>query len=433
MTPPPTAEPLTENADASTSTKETEKTKIIQPKAIKSLANLPIGRKTGGILSLKDKSAGYPHLVNTDPEPVKKPEKDEKKDVKSSQLSQNSQQNYKKQEQPSPNWGNVPMPQPNYGDNPRFSLHKNAYGIQNTGLNYNPNYQAPHVNNQGIRLPVVNPKEIDVRSAALQKQNSRLEPYQETHKFGQSYQNLSGDKKNFLNDLPPRFANQYRHWQSSQENQFGNQEDKFRDQNFQPNNTLFGNNQPPRPGNWMMNTPLPENFHPSVPWWKPDNPPPTNFNNYPAPSLTMPPNYFSPQNVPNPYQQNLPSYQPMNQQLGQHKQENVPNYSIAQPLQGLPNLQSFSSNFGTYTPSVGYDSNMYPQFNKMGFQQSPMSDKMGQYTPGKDLVDLSNLNFGGNVRRNVPPVNFNEPMHSDMGNAKNMEHVGVCCFLKLCF
>lgn len=172
VTPPPTPESATAAAEA----KDQDKPKVIQPKAIKTLASLPLGRKTGGILSLKDKSAGYPHLVNTDPEP-KKTEKEEKKEPKPQGSSQNSQSYQPKRQDmpPSPKWG--PTSPPQY-EGPRAGFQKN-YGIQNAGIAYNPSYPSPPaVNGQGIRLPVVNPKEIDVRTAALQKQNSRQDLFQ---------------------------------------------------------------------------------------------------------------------------------------------------------------------------------------------------------------------------------------------------------------
>ncbi|XP_048481874.1 nonsense-mediated mRNA decay factor SMG7 [Plutella xylostella] len=411
VTPPPTPDSITESADASTSAKDA-KSKVVHPKAIKSLANLPIGRKTGGILSLKDKSAGYPHLVNTDPEPpVKKPEKDEKKEIKLSQSSQNTHQNYplpKKQELSPGNWSGNPTGPPAYGDAPRFNLqHKNAYGLQTTGINYSPNYQQS-VNNQGIRLPVVNPKEIDVRTAALQKQNLRQEPYQE-HKFNQNYQ-MSGDKKNFLSDLPPRFANQYRYWQSAQDN---TQENKFREDNFL-GNTLFSNNQPQNRPNWMMNQQEP--FQQPPPWWQPDNPPPNFAPNYTSPSINQPTNFYNPP-MANPFQ-NMPSYQ--NQNFAQNKPDNATNYmhsAVGQPQMQVQNVlpsPNFSAlnNFGSYAPTVSYDSSMYPQFNKLGYQGA----KAPQYQQKEmDMGLVFGAGMGEMAQRNQ--LNFKE------GDAsKNRDH-----------
>ena len=431
VTPPPTPDSITDAAES-----KEEKTKVIQqPKAIKSLANLPLGRKTGGILSLKDKSAGYPHLVlNTEPEPPKKVEKEEKKEAKPSQSSQNSQTyQQKRQDHPtSPNWNPI---QNTYPDAPRMNFQKN-YGIQNTGLSYNPSYPAPNVNNQGIRLPVVNPKEIDVRTAALQKQNSRQELFQDGQKFNHNYQ-MSGDKKNFLNDLPPRFANQYRYWQNAQENQFN--DNKFRDDSFKPNNTLFNAQQQPR--NWNAPPPQqPPDGYQQPMWWKPDQP--NNFNaNFQPP---IQPNFYSQQlntNLANPYQ-NL-SYNQLQNNMPQNKQENFSQPGYLQSAIGQPQLQTLqnmvtSPNFNSslnsfsYAPQVSYDSSMYPQFNnKLSYQplQMKMVDKPMNYQGNKDLMDMNALNFGGNAldmqQRNLN-MTFNEPISNDIGNMK-MDQVGVSC------
>ncbi|XP_022827555.1 uncharacterized protein LOC111357190 isoform X1 [Spodoptera litura] len=421
VTPPPTPDsiPDTESKD--------DKPKVIQPKAIKSLANLPLGRKTGGILSLKDKSAGYPHLVlNTEPEPPKKTEKEEKKDIKPSPSSQSSQSYQQKRQEhaPSPNWN----PQSTYPDAPRMNFQKN-YGIQNAGLSYNPSYPAPSVNNQGIRLPVVNPKEIDVRTAALQKQNSRAELFQDGQKFNHNYQ-MSGDKKNFLNDLPPRFANQYRYWHNAQENQFN--DNKFRDDSFKQN-SLF-NGQQPRTWTQPPQPPQADGYQAPM-WWKPDQT--NNFNaNF---QQQMQPNFYSPQhlntNLPNPYQ-NL-SYNQMPNNIPQTKQEGFSQPGYMQSAIGQPQLQTLqtlvtSPNFNSslnsfsYAP-VGYDSSLYPQFsNKLGYQPLQMKmEKPLAYQGNKELMDMNALNFGGNAldmqQRNI---NFNEPLNNDIGNVKNMDQIG---------
>lgn len=338
---------------------------------MKSLANIPIGKKTGGILSLKDKS-GYPHLVNTDPEP-KKDKEEVKKEPKASQTTQP----FQPKREHSPTWANTPQ---NFTEPPRMTFQKH-YGIQNTGISYNPNYQ-PGVNNHGIRLPVVNPKEIDVRTAAMQKQNSRQDMFQE-HKFNPNYQ-ISGDKKNFLNDLPPRFVNQYRYWQNAQENQYN--DNKFRDDSFKPANP----SSPFRPDqrqNWAGQ--MPENFQ-QPPWWKPENPP--NFNYTPN---MIQPSYFSPVSSNVPY--NV-AYTP---QLPQQKPDTYLPSTIGQPMQTLqslvssPNFNSTLNSFNAYPP-VTYDSAMYPQFsNKLGYQQM----KPQQYQ-NKDMMELGFQN-NGDLQRNM--------------------------------
>ncbi|KAI5631467.1 hypothetical protein NE865_15831 [Phthorimaea operculella] len=413
VTPPPTPDSALDTAETK------EQPKVIQPKPMKSLANLPIGRKTGGILSLKDKSAGYPHLVNTEPEPKKEEEK--KKEVKPIQgSSQNSQQSYQKSHPPAPNW-----PAQNFTD-PRMNFPKN-YSAQSPGLSYSPNFQHQPISTQGIRLPVVNPKEIDVRTAALQKQNSRQEVFQDGHKFANQKYQVSGDKKNFLNDLPPRFANQYRYWQNAQDNQFDN---KFRDENFQTNNSLFNNQQ----RSWVANQ-MPENYQPNT-WWKPENTQPNFSANFTNP-VNVQPNFYSPHLGTNPPYPNM-SFQMPNQSIGQDKPQNFttppPNYlqtAIGQPtLQNLvssPNFNSSLNNFGSYAPTVGYDSSMYPQFNtKLGYQplQMKMMDKPQSYQGDKNLLDMGGLNFGTNVldmqQRNLN-MNFNE---GNNDAAKNLDQIG---------
>ncbi|XP_063633422.1 nonsense-mediated mRNA decay factor SMG7-like isoform X1 [Cydia splendana] len=209
-TPPPVAEETDPDAnkDAAVDTSLLERPKTMQPKPQKSLAQIPVGRKTGGILALKDKS-GYPHLVDIPPEPKPK-EKQLEKDPKVIQ----------------------PPTQKNQGKWNQFEQRagQRNYGLQSAGISYNPQY-SPQAN---IRLPVVNPKEIDVRSAALQKQNARADSRDKGY--------MSNDKRQFLNDLPPRFANQ--RWAQEEENKF--RDDDFRVQNVPLDASLF--NQPP---NWL--------------------------------------------------------------------------------------------------------------------------------------------------------------------------------------
>ncbi|CAG9575437.1 unnamed protein product [Danaus chrysippus] len=414
VTPPPTPETTDE---ASESASKDEKTKVIQPKAIKSLANLPVGRKTGGILSLKDKSAGYPHLQNTETE-TKKSEQEEKSEEKSAQNSSVSQ-NYHQRDQGT-NWPTMTAP---YSDNNKMNFQKN-YGIQNSGISYNPNYQAPS-NTQGIRLPVVNPKEIDVRTAALQKQNSRQEIFQEANKFNHGYQ-ISGDKKNFLNDLPPRFANQYRYWQSPHENTFN--DNKFRDDSNKLTAPFTA--QPPRQ-NWPSTN---DNFQQGMPWWKPDTR--TNFNqpNFSTTPMNIP-NFYSQMsgNVPNIYP-NLQYNQMQGQNIGQNMQnvgQNMSNIgrnkqdslapSFGQSAVGQPQVQplglvsspgysSAVNSFSPYPAAVSYDSSLYPQFNKLGYQPLQLNK---QNYHGKDSEP--GVGFGSNVL-DVQHVNYNEPFTNDGTN-----------------
>ncbi|VVC92419.1 unnamed protein product [Leptidea sinapis] len=383
VTPPPTPDPTVDPV-------EDDKSKVVQAKPVKSLANLPIGRKTGGILSLKDKSAGYPHLVNAEPE--KKLEKDDKKD----KTNQTTQVHAKRQDQPT-NW-NV---SPEHYDAQR--MYQKNYGIQNTGISYNPTYQTP--NNQGIRLPVVNPKEIDVRTAALQKQNSRQEMFPEGHKFtNQNY--ISGDKKNFLNDLPPRFANQYRYWQAAQESQNDNQ---FRDDS----KTLLQPRQ-----NW------PENNIQQMSWWKPET---QNYNTKFSQPMNVP-NFYNPPPTTNTY----PIFNQVPGQgvnLAQNKTENVaqnypqPNIGQVPNIQNLVNSSHFGNtltNFGSFNPSVSYDSTMYPQFNKFGFQ--PLQMKSNLVNTKDPSVGLA---FGPNLMDvQQRSVNFGEPFNPEVGAMKTLDSIG---------
>ncbi|XP_072935319.1 uncharacterized protein [Epargyreus clarus] len=433
VTPPPSTPDSTADS-TETPTKEAEKPKVIQPKPVKSLANLPVGRKTGGILSLKDKSAGYPHLVNVEPEP-KKLDKEEKTDSKPNQSTQNLT-NQKRQEQPgSQGWANNVSPQ-NYTDPTRMNFQKN-YGIQSAGIGYNPSYPAaPSPNSQGIKLPVVNPKEIDVRTAALQKQNSRQEMFQEPHKFANQNYQISGDKINFLNDLPPRFANQYRYWHASQDNQFN--ENKFRDDSFKASPGYSA--QVPRPGWSATQT---DGFQQPSPWWKPDNPPLFNpsYTNLQM-NVQAVPNYYSavPSNVPNPYRNlqynQLATQNPNAQGLGQSKPENLgsnylqtavgpPQLQTLQNLVTSPSYNSSLSNF-SYTSAVPYDSSMYPQFsNKLGYPplQMKMLDKPA--FQGDKSVDMG-LNFGANLSNAQPrTLNYNEPFTPATGGGATTDSTGV--------
>ncbi|XP_047536876.1 uncharacterized protein LOC125070900 isoform X2 [Vanessa atalanta] len=436
ITPPPTPDSVGESNDSSS---KDDKPKMIQPKPIKSLANIPIGRKTGGILSLKDKSAGYPHLQNPDPEP-KKLEKDDKKDSKINQVNSPNSQNFQPKREQTSSWPN--MSAQSYSDSPRMTFQKNAYGIQNAGIIYNPNYQAPVVNNQGIRLPVVNPKEIDVRTAALQKQSSRQELFQDGHKFGnQGYPMTGGDKKNFLSDLPPRFANQYRYWQNAQENQYN--DNKFRDDS--PRNNSPFNAQTSRQ-NWP--TPPNENFQQPMSWWKPENQPNFNPQNFSTPPL----NFYSslPSNMSNPYTnmpynqiqgqnltQNLPN---MGQNLSQNVQSKPENLSPTYPIQSAigqpqiqtlqnlvtsPNFNSSMNTFAPYNPAVSYDSSMYPQFKKLGYQPLQMNimDKQNFQTQGSKDSDVG-LNFGTNVLdMQQRHLNYNETYGNEGAAMKNLDDI----------
>lgn len=366
-----------------------DKLKILQPKAIKSLANIPVGRKTGGILSLKDRSAGYPHLVNAEPETKVKNDDDKKHDVKS-QTTQNP---------PKLSQEHAPNRVPNFIPRPAFQP-KTVY----PKVNFNSTYQPSSAGNQGIRLPVVNPKEIDVRSAAVQKQNSRQDLFQEGPKF--NYQNISGDKKNFLNDLPPRFANQYKYWQqqnNQNENHFNtNQDNKFSDDSFRSNLqanrnwTPTGQQECPQPTWWK----LPENFNYS----------PVNFqpNYYPA---NLSPNFQSSTNYT---QNNNVSSTNYTQNLGQPQLQN---------LQIPSNFSSPMNCFGTYAGTVGYDSAMYPQFTNNSFPQMKMPEKPSglNFSPGGLNSEPKRVSmFNDSVMKNVERGPITDRSGEGQGNTYSL-------------
>ncbi|XP_041974121.1 protein SMG7-like [Aricia agestis] len=351
VTPPPTPDSATELQD----TAKDDKLKVIQPKPIKSLANIPIGRKTGGILSLKDKSAGYPHLVNAD-EP-KKPEKEEKKENKSSQGGPSSQ-TYQK---PWP--AGEPRFQKTYGVQAAYSPAGQPYGP--AGQGYNPGGQSygsvgPAYGSGGpafgpgqgaaIRLPVVNPKEIDVRSAALQKRRDPDRP-------------LSGDKRNFLADLPPRFANQYRHWQA------------------EPDDPPP---QPPPPQPWPAQH--------QRPWTVPAQ------ESFAAPA-------YPPMSVPNYYQMNVNPYQnTFTQMQNQVSSAQKTEGGYLQGGGGLAALRGLAAPAGYgFAPPAGYDAAMYPQFNTY-----PLL--------GMDKPKELDVGFGANVldvQRNFSEYQERKPEESE--------------------
>lgn len=217
------------------------------------------------------------------------------------------------------------------------------------------------------------------------------------NKFGANFQ-MSLDKKNFLNDLPPRFANQYRHWQTAQENQSNAQDNKFRDDNFRTNNSLFNNQR----SNWPMQSD--PTYQQQMPW----------SNNYPSLNFSpnVQPNFYA-HLTPNPYQ-NLPTFTPMSNQ----NKPDIPSY--LQNNMGLqPNLQNFMppsnfssplNSFGGYQPQMSYDSAMYPQFNKLGFQGPVRMEKPPGY-PGDGVEGGQSFGSAGAVgdaHRSAGNVSYNE-------------------------
>lgn len=221
---------------------------------------------------------------------------------------------------------------------------------------------------------------------------------------------MSGDKKNFLNDLPPRFANQYRYWQSAQDAQF--QDNKFRDDSLKQS-SLFA--APAWPDQY------------TAAWWKPDQPFPPSY----SPSGVQP--FYSP-HLNNPYQ-NVPFNQ-MQNQTNQNKPDNLlsaPNYlqsSIGQPqLQNLqnvvssPNFNSSLTNFGAYAPQVGYDSAMYPTF---GGKLPPAGYQGVQKPLGYQGKELAEGGFGApamDASRNLA-MKF-DSLGADNGAMSNLDQTGV--------
>ncbi|KAI8429383.1 hypothetical protein MSG28_000027 [Choristoneura fumiferana] len=269
-TPPPTLD--TSEADTTQRVDSTiDRPKVKQQK---SLADIPVGRKTGGILALKDKS-GYPHLVNNASEvTIKKPEELPQRDPKVIQPPSHTA----KRDGPQAKWHQPYEIRPN---------HRN-YGLNNAGIRYKPNYEAPATatsQNQSIRLPVVNPKEIDVRSAALQRQSGRNDyPQRPNYPVG-------GDKKSFMDDLPPRFANQ--RWNQEQDNKF---RDDFRTKQLNAN--MFST----PPPNWLNTMPmqLPQQLPMQSQLMRPQVPPQLSMPPPPLPDSYSPQSWWNrpPYNAP---------------------------------------------------------------------------------------------------------------------------------------
>lgn len=172
---------------------------------MKSLASFPTDRKTGGILSLKDKSAGYPHLVKTN--------SDTKLDVKVSSKAQEKQT--KPQVSPKPReetpktvestktyvpWSD-PSQNSQFGDKRSFQERERQMPFSF--------FTSSENRNSGITLPVVNPKEIDIRSAALQKQKNVDNPG-ERYPYEQPYSGQWNPYGGPRPNLPPRLANLYK-------------------------------------------------------------------------------------------------------------------------------------------------------------------------------------------------------------------------------
>ncbi|GBP08272.1 Protein SMG7 [Eumeta japonica] len=422
-----------------TSVKELEKPKFIQPKAIKSLANLPTGRKTGGILSLKDKSAGYPHLVNAEPDTNKpRNEKEEKKESPKQSAGTSALVAPKARQETHPispirtvssapsatAIGSV------YNEAGKLNLlHKNGYGPTNQS-----NYS--NANGQGIKLAVVNPKEIDVRSAALQKQNSRYELFHDGQKLNQNYQ-FSSDKKNFLNDLPPRFANQYRYWQQANENHF-NQENKFKDESY-INANPFSAMPQNSPINWPIQQ---EPYHQQQQqsgWWKPDN---NSFNmKYPLstpPTMNLQQNYYSNNlnsSIGNPFQNSYPMPNQPGLNLQKPEISNTQNYmqttntQHVQPLQNVVTSPSFNTplnSFGNYSQAVGYDTNLYSQYGNTKFNYPSQIEKPLGQVQNNDFSDTRRMNYGG-LLRDMQPTNptYTGPIDNDRNIVKNLDQIGM--------
>lgn len=428
---------------------------------MKSLNSLPTDRKTGGILSLKDKSAGYPHLVNTDatshhdndtventetissiPEPDSKVAIIEQSTPKDSDVLKlkinpkhkpmnktDSKKHTENQENPSfkqmsySPWsdGNSANMRNDSTMFPPQNLEYNNWKVDhnfpnppvnqnNSGCySYFPPPSAQKINSGGIPLPVVNPKEIDVRSASMQRQKNPHVPFENAPSKYNYYSNMQYDN------------NMYNCWNSFE----NNPNSMMRDENIPKPNNL-----PPRLMNYKnpgamynphsdknyANTPsdnrsLNENVipSPSKNWWKPIEPkqmynnqqplPPNmqNFQSNPPQIVQNPTNFNYHQGGPKPGISNPPSYNKFDEEF-----MNRPSHSL--PTQALGYNNPANVNFNPYNQQSNYNPIMYPQYgnNLMLAQniQTPIGSEFLRNNPEAYRI-TQNLNIknagSGNV------------------------------------
>lgn len=372
-----------------------EKKTILQPKVIKSLASIPTDRKTGGILSLKDKSAGYPHLVHIETAEIKSDVSssgDDTQTPKEKQLNMASQHaefgkhlpgkntaaevNHKDDGNGAPSAGYVPWSdgtsaattRPNFSD----GLQKdNRFGAQSK---QNFSYFSDAQNSSSITLPVVNPKEIDVRSVALQRQKSitanRVESDQYNKDNMPQYNYWYGSPSNPSQhvSLPPRLANLKKNKNIPEHNPRMQQE-QYRYQEAGPGQA---------PPAWNTNSQQPQTT-----WWKPSNHE-ANYDSMYQPQNPSRPNqnqnyssYYgtSPQNTAGHDFPDQPNYNyPPNAMQGRNQNvpsQTSPRYSAA--YQATNAAYPAAQNYAPYNP---YNAGMYPKF---AFPQQPKPSMGNEY------------------------------------------------------
>lgn len=408
------------------SSKDMEKKTILQPKVIKSLASIPTDRKTGGILSLKDKSAGYPHLVHIETAEVKSDVStssgDDTQNPKDKQLNMASQHaefgkhlpgknNVAEVSQKDDGTGAPTTGYVSWSDGTSAIPSRSNFsdGVQkdnrflNSGAQSKQNfsYFSDAQNSSNITLPVVNPKEIDVRSVALKRQKSiasnESDQYNKDNMPQYNYwygspsnpnQHSPAQRESGRNvSLPPRLANLKKNKNVPEHNPRMQQEQAYRYQE--------GSNAGPMtsPGQaapaWNTNSQQPQTT-----WWKPSNHEANYDSMYQPQNLSRPnqnQNYSSyygtsPQNTTGhdfPDQANYNYNQPnvmhgRNQNLPQkfpEPSQTSPRYNAAYqaPNAAYPAAQNYSP----YNP---YNSGMYPQFSgKFGFPQQPKPPMGNEY------------------------------------------------------
>lgn len=377
-----------------------EKKTILQPKVIKSLASIPTDRKTGGILSLKDKSAGYPHLVHIESAEVKSDissSGDDAQTPKEKQLNMASQHaefgkhlpgkntvadiSQKDDGNGAPPTGYVPwsdgtsavQTRPIFGD----GLQKDNRFLNSANQSkQNFSYFSDAQNSSSITLPVVNPKEIDVRSVALQRQksiaanDSAADQYNKDTMPQYNYWYGSPSNPNQHSSLPPRLANLKKNKNIPEHNPRLQQEQAYRYQESNPGQ--------PAPA-WNTNSQQPQTT-----WWKPSNLEANYDSMYQAQNLSRPnqnQNYStyygtSPQNTPSNDFPDQAIYNNYNQNAMQGRvNQNVPSqtsprYNAAYQASNtaFPAGQNYS-----YNP---YSAGMYPKF---GFPQQPKPSMGNEY------------------------------------------------------
>lgn len=425
LTPATTPDSVTESFDISTSENKNqiEKRKIIQPKVLKSLNCLPTDRKTGGILSLKDKSAGYPHLVNIETSSTEIEKSDHQEDAaskdetsskatiadsvtskdieksktspghkpaKNIEITPRHQDSFK--QLPYMPWSdgnpnNRPFTNPEDWKSDHNSQNLNI-GQNNPGCySYFPTPSAAQkIHNSGISLPVVNPKEIDVRSISTQRQRNSQMPMNDPQygnfpnkQYDSNLYNCwnsfdSKDDAKFSN-LPPRLANY-----KNPGNMYNPPDRNF--PNIPPDNRNFDAQNQSTSGSWW--TPVEPK---SMPNFQPNNPMirnPANFN-YQTMNQNQPymryneasPNVFQPP----PYNSNFNPYQQQQQPSYNYPHGMYGNMGMPQNVQTPIGGEFLHNNPDAYGMLQNLNSNRNVPFMPEMPKQSPFNADIPEFVP----------------------------------------------------